>query len=106
MVLVVAHRVLAAFAPFSRRAAELSPYVRGGQLQPFFAKSDQKFSSREVLLSGAVASDRSANERAVNRMKASGMIARGIHQCQDLSQAAYLWEAWGFQYNFMCNPVL
>jgi hypothetical protein len=86
----------------------LAAWRTGGQLllQHFFTKSDRKVSSREVLLSGAVASDRSANERAVNRMEASGMIARGIHQCQDLSQAAYLWEAWGFQCNFRFNPVL
>ena len=40
----------------------------GGQLLllPFFARSDRKFSSREVLLSGAVASDRSGHECAVN----------------------------------------
>jgi hypothetical protein len=86
----------------------LTEWRTGGQLllQPFFAKSDRKFSSRDMLLSGAVASDRSANERAVNRMKASGMIACGIHQRQNLSQAADLWEAWGFQCNFMFNPVL
>jgi hypothetical protein len=37
----------------------------GGQLllQPFFARSNRKFSSREVLLSGAVAIDRSDNDR-------------------------------------------
>jgi hypothetical protein len=88
-------------------------------LQPFFAKSDRKFSSNEVLLSGAVATDRSANERAVNRLKAksaneravnrlkaSGRIARGIHQRQDLERAADMWIAWGFQCNFMFKPVL
>jgi hypothetical protein len=80
----------------------------GGQLllQPFFAKSDRKFLSNEVLLSGAVATDRSANERAVNRMKASGRIAGGIHQSQDLERAADMWIAWGFQCNFMFKPVL
>ena len=75
-------------------------------LQPFFAKSDRKFLSWEVLLSGAVAHDRSGNERAVNRMKASGMIARGIHQKQDLARTADLWIVWGFQCNFMFKPVL
>jgi hypothetical protein len=86
----------------------LAAWRTGGQLllQPFFAKSDRKFSSREVLLSGAIASDRSVNERAVKRMKESGMIARGIHQCQDLVQSADLWLAWGFQCNFMFKPVL
>ena len=70
----------------------LAAWQTGGQLllQPFFAKSDQKFTSHEVLLSGAVASDRSANERAVKRMKESSMIARGIHQQQDLARFADL----------------
>jgi hypothetical protein len=37
----------------------LAAWRAGGQLllQPFFAKSDQKFSNNEVLLSGAVATD-------------------------------------------------
>ena len=86
----------------------LAAWRTGGQLllQPFFAKSDRKFNSREVLLSGAVASDRSANERAVNRMKESGMIARGIHQNQNFVRSADVWLAWGFQCNFMFKPVL
>ena len=37
------------------------------KISEFFARSNRKFSSREVLLSGAVASDRSGNERAVKR---------------------------------------
>jgi hypothetical protein len=57
-------------------------------------------------LSGAVATDRSANERAVNRLKASSRIAGGIHQRQDLERAADMWIAWGFQCNFMFKPVL
>jgi hypothetical protein len=86
----------------------LAAWRSGGQLllQPFFARSNRKFSSREVLLSGAVASDRSGNERAVNRLKCSNMIARGIHQTQDLPRFADLWIAWGFQCNFMFKPVL
>ena len=81
----------------------LAAWRAGGQLllQPFFAKSDRKFTSHEVLLSGALATDRSANKRTVNRMKASSMIARGIHQQQDLARFADLWIAWGFQGN--CN---
>jgi hypothetical protein len=48
-----------------------SAWRAGGQLmlQPHFAKSDRKFSSDEVLQSVAVASDRSAFERAVRLMK-------------------------------------
>ena len=86
----------------------LAAWRAGGQLllQPFFAKSDRKFTSKEVLLSAAVASDRSANERAVKRMKCSGMISRGIHQSEGLEMMADLWIAWGFQCNFMYKPVL
>ena len=86
----------------------LAAWRKGGQLllQPFFAKSDRKFTSKEVLLSGAVASDRSANERAVKLLKAAGMISRGIHQQHDLVQFSDLWIAWGFQCNFMFKPVL
>jgi len=86
----------------------LAAWRAGGQLllQPFFAKSDRKFLSTEVLLSGAVASDCSGNERAVNHLKSSDMIARGIHQLQDLEQTADLWIGYGFQCNFMFKPVL
>ena len=86
----------------------LAAWRAGGQLllQPFFARSDRKFSSREALLSGAVASDRSGNERAVKRLKLSNFVARGIHQTQDLDRFADSWIAWGFQCNFMFEPVL
>ena len=55
----------------------LAAWRAGGQLllQPFFRKSDRQFSSKEILLSAVVASDQSGNEKAVKRMKLSGMIA-------------------------------
>ena len=86
----------------------LAAWRAGGQLllQPFFARSDRKFSSNEVLLSGAIATDRSGNERAVKRLKSSNMIARGIHQRLDFAEFADFWIAWGFQCNFMYKPVL
>jgi hypothetical protein len=45
----------------------LAVWRAGGQLllQPFFARSNREFSSREVLVSGAVASDISGNECAI-----------------------------------------
>lgn len=47
-------------------------------LQPIFAKNDCKFTVDEILRSAdVVASDRSRNERAVNRCKESGYIIRG-----------------------------
>jgi hypothetical protein len=86
----------------------LAAWRKGGQLllQPFFAKSDRKFNSREVLVSGAVASHRSANERAVERMKESRLVCRGIHERVNLTTVADVWLAWGFQSNFMFEPVL
>jgi hypothetical protein len=75
-------------------------------LQPFFAKSDRKFNSSEVFVSGAVASHRSANERAVKRMKESKFVCRGIHAKANLNTVADVWLAWGFQCNFMFEPVL
>ena len=86
----------------------LAAWRAGDQLllQPFFAKSDRKFTSKEVLLSAAVATDRSGNERAVRAMKRSEFIRRGIHQKQKLDQFADFWLAWGFQVNFMYKPVL
>ena len=86
----------------------LAAWRAGGQLllQPFFAKSDRKFLSHEVLLLGAVAADRSANERAVKQMKLCSMIAHGIHHCQDFECIADVWIAMGFQCNFMFKPVL
>ena len=40
----------------------------GGQLvvQPTFGKAEQKFSTHDMILSAAIAADRSANEGAVN----------------------------------------
>jgi hypothetical protein len=89
------------------RATEAS-YLPGGQLllQPFFAKSDRKFSSEEVLQSAAVASDRSANERAVRVLKRSGVFMDGIHQSQNLEMMDDMRLAWGYQSNFMYKPVL
>jgi hypothetical protein len=86
----------------------LSAWRAGGQLllQPFFAKSDRKFSSEEILQSAAVASDRSANERAVRVMKRSGVFTDGIHPRQNLEMMDDMWLAWGFQSNFMYKPVL
>ena len=43
-------------------------------LQPFYAKSDRKFNTNEVLVSSTVASDRSGNERAVNVAKRARML--------------------------------
>ena len=80
--------------------------MEGQGVQLFFAWSDKRFLSHEVLLSGAVASDRFGNERAVMHMKLSNFIAHGINQTQDLDIFADCWIPWGFQSNFMFKPVL
>ena len=43
-------------------------------LQPFWKRSDRKFTSKELLMSAAVAADRSGNEQQVNVAKRSGFI--------------------------------
>ena len=49
-------------------------------MQPAFARSDRRYTSGEVLRSGAVAAHRSSNERAVNVMKRSGLLKRGLQK--------------------------
>ena len=46
-------------------------------LQPTFAKSGQRFTSCETLLTASVATDRAGNERAVRYVKNSDYIAKG-----------------------------
>ena len=65
-------------------------------LQPFFAKSNRKFTSQEVLLLGSVVSDQSGNEQEVNWQKYSSMLAHGMRPVQDLNQFA----------DFMYRPCL
>jgi hypothetical protein len=75
-------------------------------LQPAFARSDQKFSTREVNRSSMVASDRSGNERAGNMAKRAGVLKRGLRPNESADVIADVWIAWGFQANFMYRPVL
>jgi hypothetical protein len=53
---------------------------RKGQivLQPRFAKSDQQFTTEQLLSSTALASDRGGNERAVNVCKRAGVLQHGL----------------------------
>jgi hypothetical protein len=75
-------------------------------MQPAVARSDRRFTSSEALRSGAVAAHRSSNERAVNVMKRSGLLKRGLQKRQSTAMIADAWLAWGFQVNFMYKPVL
>ena len=80
----------------------------GGQLvvQPTFAKAEQKFSTHDTIRSAAIAAERSANERAVNRCKACGYLQNGLKTHQDTERISDVWLAWSFQTNFMYQPVL
>jgi hypothetical protein len=75
-------------------------------LQPAYKKSERKFTSAEVLLSAAVAADRSGNERAVNVAKRCYILGKGIDPSHRLDIIDDIWQAWGFQANFMYAPVL
>jgi hypothetical protein len=59
---------------------------RRGQflLQPIFARADVRFNTQEVIISAAIATDRSGNERAVNVCKRSNLIKRGLQHSQKL----------------------
>jgi hypothetical protein len=75
-------------------------------LQPFFAKSDQQFSTEQLIPSAAIATDRGGNERAVNVCKRSGLLQRGLDHHGSTTRLDDAWLAWSFQANFMYKPVL
>lgn len=81
---------------------------RHGQLtaQPAFCKSDKRFTGTNTLYSASIASDRGGNERAVLVSKRCGVIKRGFKVGTDPKQFQYTWITWGFQSNFMFDPVL
>jgi hypothetical protein len=80
----------------------------GGQkvIQPSFARSDQKFSSTEMLRSSAIARDRAGNERAVRLVKQSGYLHSGLKQNGNIHRLMDVWLCWGFQCNFMFASVI
>ena len=85
------------------------PAFRAGRqhvLQPIFARSDRKFTGRETIHSASIATDRSGNERAVNRCKLAGFIQRGLQQNGDPRMMDDVWLSWSFQSNFMYKSVL
>ena len=75
-------------------------------LQPVWADSDRRFTTDETLLTAAVATDRGANERAVNVCKRSWYVSRGFQQNACPKQLDDAWMTWSFQSNFMFHPVL
>lgn len=87
----------------------LDCYKHGEQLcwQPAFARSDERYGSYATLHTGAVAYVRSGNERSVKHVKLSWLIKRGAVGMpnMDLEMLSDLWLGWGFQVNFMYDPV-
>ena len=83
----------------------------GGQFklcwQPVFARSDERYGTYATLHTAAVAFTRSGNERSVKHMKHSWLISLGgIGRPNiDLNMLSDSWLVWGFQVNFMYDPV-
>ena len=74
--------------------------------QPHFTHAMRDFSTKETLGTAEVASNRSGNERGVNRMKTSKYISNGIEKGGSFIRMNKVWLAYGFQVNFMYAPVL
>ena len=94
---------------FDKGYRVILPAWRAGKqevIQPIFARSDRKFTGRETIHSASVATDRSGNERAVNRCKLSGFIKRGLQKNGNPKLLNNAWLAWSFQTNFMYCSVL
>ena len=75
-------------------------------VQPHYSNSQRHFTTAEVLLSAAVAADRGANERAVRYLKACGFVKKGLRKNESPEILSDVWLTWGFQVNFVYNPVL
>ena len=88
--------------------ASTSNWRHDGKLmaQPVYGKSDQRFKGSQTMLSASIASDRGGNERAVNVSKRCGVVKRGFKESMDAKMFQDTWITWGFQSNFMFNPIL
>lgn len=74
-------------------------------LQPEWAESDKRFNRQQTLLTASVATDRGGNERAVNVCKRAGFIKAGFQPNSSPKILDDAWITWGFQANFMFNPI-
>jgi hypothetical protein len=75
-------------------------------LQPNFAHSERRFTSRETLRISSIVSDRSANERAVRYSKISGYIRTGLLPNESAKRLDDVWVVWSYQCKFLYKPVL
>ena len=74
-------------------------------LQPPSARSDRRFRGKETIYAGTVARDRSGNERGVKVMKRSGLFRDGFKEGMSAKRFCDALLLWGFQVNFMYQPV-
>ncbi len=75
-------------------------------LQPTFARKGRIFTSKVMLTTASIATDRAGNERAVNRLKTSEYIRGGVQRAQSFTAVNSTWLAYGFQVNFMFESVM
>ena len=75
-------------------------------LQPDFSRSYRQFKAIETISSAAVATDRSANERAVRLSKQSKRLKMVLETNDSYEQLADTWIVWSFITNFMYSSVL
>ena len=74
-------------------------------LQPEWADSDKRFNRQQTLLTASVATNRGGNERAVNVCKRAGFVRAGFQPNSSPKILDDAWITWGFQANFMFNPI-
>ena len=74
-------------------------------VQPVFMSSDRLVTASDTLTSACVASDRSGNERAVQVVKRSHYITKGLRSGGNPSRLNDVWESWSFMANFIYKPV-
>ncbi len=76
---------------------------RGDQLslQPPSSRSDIRFTGKQTIHSGAVARDRTGNERGVRAMKRSGLFSSGFQPGMTAQRFNDALLTWGLQVNFM-----
>ena len=75
-------------------------------LQPPSARGDRRFRGKETIYAGAVARDRSGNERGVRVMKRSGLYKRGFKEGMSAKRFCDAFLTWGFRANnFMYRPI-
>ena len=74
--------------------------------QPTFKRSGKLFSANDTIESAHTATNRSGNKSAIYNEKDSGYIQQVLTKTSSVSIINDVWMAWGFQDNFMYQPIL